>query len=381
MMADRAFLGCIGRVNVDHTNTSNGGFVVYELLELIETPRALSMSPSLGSNRCPFSDATEIFKSDQRKGVFGFHNKFLRDAMVSIPLKSGFMTGKSLKMSLCAIGAATLKAGFKSIKLGSGFIDLLTREYLTGRVHGYVLDTKIHANNIFRYGLFGFRNFDYDTQIELPVMEDQICLASDPVHSRSMVVTDLDRNLNPALESQQRDLIKSLPRHDPLVVYNGSIGIKGRFDRLVSLIGFTCFRNSSDGHLRGYTKLLSKILINKWLQLDFVGCMHFKSNISHIVTSSVKLMHSLMESVRLLWFNFNLNLKSLHHDSIDKYSLWYKYLTERGGSIPLNPLKGMSLLEQEAVKQQPPPLEDGGNHTSVMLARALRLTKKAPKFE
>ena len=72
----------IGRVNVDHTNTRNGGFVVYELLELIETPRALSMSPSLGSNRCPFSDATEIFKGDQRKGVFGFHNKFLRDAMV-----------------------------------------------------------------------------------------------------------------------------------------------------------------------------------------------------------------------------------------------------------------------------------------------------------
>ena len=56
--------------------------------------------------------------------------------------------------------------------------------------------------------------------------------------------------------------------------------------------------------------------------------MHFKSYISHIVASSIELMHSLMESVRLLWFNFNLNLKSLHHDSIDIYSLWYKYLTD-----------------------------------------------------
>ena len=74
-----------------------------------------------------------------------------------------------------------------------------------------------------------------------------------------MVVTDLDRKLNPALESQQRDLIKSFPRHNPLVIDDGTIRIKGWLDRLVSLIGFACFRNSSDGHLGGYTKLLSKI--------------------------------------------------------------------------------------------------------------------------
>jgi hypothetical protein len=38
-------------------------------------------------------------------------------------------------------------------------------------------------------------------------------------------------------------------------------------------------------------------------------------------------MHSLMESIRLLRFNHNFDLESLHHDSIDVYDQWYKYLT------------------------------------------------------
>jgi hypothetical protein len=41
-MTDRAFLrSTISRVNVDHRNTSNGGSVINELPELIETTRAM----------------------------------------------------------------------------------------------------------------------------------------------------------------------------------------------------------------------------------------------------------------------------------------------------------------------------------------------------
>ena len=83
-MTDWAFLRRIGRVNIDYRYASDGGFIVNELPELIETPRTMSMSLSPGSDRCPLSDATEIFQGNQRRGVFGFHDKFLRDAMISI---------------------------------------------------------------------------------------------------------------------------------------------------------------------------------------------------------------------------------------------------------------------------------------------------------
>ena len=88
-MTDWAFLRRIGRVNIDYRYASDGGFIVNELPELIETPRTMSMSLSPGSDRCPLSDATEIFQGNQRRGVFGFHDKFLRDAMISIALKPG----------------------------------------------------------------------------------------------------------------------------------------------------------------------------------------------------------------------------------------------------------------------------------------------------
>jgi len=120
-----------------------------------------------------------------------------------------------------------------------------------------------------------------------------------------------------------------------LVVDDGSIEIKGWFDRLISFIGFASFRNGSNCHLGGYTKLLTDIMINNGLQLDFIGCMHLKSNFSYIVASSIELMHSLMESLRLLWFNYNFDFESLHHDSIDIYDQCYKYLTS--GSVQFLP--------------------------------------------
>ena len=348
MMTDWTFLRSIGRVDIDHRHASDGGFVVYELPELIETPRTMSMSLSLGSDRCPLSDATEIFQGYQRRGVFGFHDKFLRDAMINISLKPSLMTRKFLQMLFGTIGATTLKIGFECIKFDSGLINLLTRKYFSPRIHGYVLDSKINTENFFGYRRVGFRNVNHNTKIELLVPENKVCLPSDSIHSRSMIITDLDRNLDSTFESQQGHLIKSLPRQNPLVVDDGSIRIKDWFDRPISLICFRRFRNGSNSHLRGYTKLLSKIPINKGLQLDFVGCVHIKGNFSHIVASSIKLMHSLIESLSLLWFNYNFDFEGLHHDSIDIYCLWFKYLTY-GTAQFLRTLKDAASLGNEVI--------------------------------
>ena len=59
------------------------------------------MSLNLSLDRCPLSDAFEIFKDDQRRGVYGFLDKFLGNAMIGVSLEPGFMTGKFLKMLFC----------------------------------------------------------------------------------------------------------------------------------------------------------------------------------------------------------------------------------------------------------------------------------------
>lgn len=63
MMTNRTFLRCIGRINIYYRNASNDRFVIYELSELIETPRKMRASLSL-INRGLLPYALKIFKGD-----------------------------------------------------------------------------------------------------------------------------------------------------------------------------------------------------------------------------------------------------------------------------------------------------------------------------
>jgi len=96
---------------------------------------------------------------------------------------------------------------------------------------------------------------------------------------------------------------------------------------ITSFLEMQCFGNCPDRHLRRYAILFTDIMINKRLQLDFIGGLHLKSNFCYIITRCIELMHGLKESLGLLWFNCNFDFESLHHDSIDIYFLWHKYLT------------------------------------------------------
>ncbi len=347
MMTDWAFLRSKGRINIGNRHTSNGCLVANKLPKLIKSPRAMSMSLNLSLNRCPLSDAFEIFKDDQRRGVYGFLDKLLGNAMIGVSLEPGFTTRKSIQMFFGTIRTTTLKISFEIIKFGSGLFDLLTRKYFTHRIYRDILNSEIDTKDVRRNDNDRFRDLNDDTKIELFVSKNQISLTSDPVQSRSMVIADLNRSLDPTMDSQQRNSIKPFPREDSLVVDNSSIRIEGWFDRLISLVGFTSFRNGSNCHLGGYSKLLTDIMINNGLQLDFIGCMHLKSNFSHIVASSIELMHSLMEGVRLLWFNYNFDFESLHHDSIDIFDQCNKYLTS-GGVQFLPRLKSWASLDERS---------------------------------
>ena len=311
-MTNWAFLGRIGRVDVDHWNSSDRRLVLDELPELIESPAMLFASLSL-RNRHPLPDTLKIFEGDHRRGVFGFRNHFFGDAVVHVTSEPGLSTREFLEMTFGAIGPTALKIGLEVIYLGSNVLDTVTGELFAGRINGNVLDPEIDADNTNRFDLGRLGNFNDDVEIELPPFENEVGLSSDPIEPGFVVLADDNRDLYPAFESQERNEIETFPGHESLIVDDRSVRIEGRFDRFVSLVGFAGLRDSSDRHLSGEVKLFPNRIINDLLQLDLIGGTKLKGFVSHEVAGGVKLMHRLANSLNLFWSRFKFDLERLHH--------------------------------------------------------------------
>jgi len=312
MMTNGAFLGRIGRVDIDHWNSSDRCLVLDELPELIESPAMLFASLSL-RNRHPLPDTLKIFEGDHGRGVFGFRNQLFGDAVVHVPTKPGLSTREFLEMTFGAIGPTALKIGLEVIYLGSNGLDTVTRELFAGRINGNVLDPEIDADNTNRFYLRRLGNFDDDAEIERSSFENEVGLSSDPIEPGFVVLADDNRDFYPAFESQERNEIETFPGHESLIVDDRSVRIEGRFDRFVSLVGFAGLRDSSDRHLSGEVKLFPNRIINDLLQLDFIGGTELKRFVSHEVAGGVKLMHRLANSLNLFWSRFKFDLERLHH--------------------------------------------------------------------
>lgn len=249
--------------------------------------------------------------------------------MVSIPFEPCFITRKLLQMTFSTLCTTTLKICSEIVKLSSDLFNHLSRKSFSGRINSDVLDTKIHTNNIDRLDGRTLRSINHNTEIERSSVEDQVCLTSDSIHPRSMILTNANTKFDSAFEGQNGNPIKTFPGEDTLIINDSSLSIKFRLDRLIAFIRFSSFRNGSDCHLGGDTKLFTDLMINNLLQFDFIGGMHFKSTSRHVITCSVKLMHSLKECLALFRRGFQFDLENLHH-SIDIFHLW-KYKVMVGG--------------------------------------------------
>jgi len=311
-MTNGAFLVLIGRIDVDHRNSSDRCLVLDELPELIEYPAMLFASLSL-RNRHPLPDTLKIFEGDHGRGVFGFRNQFFGDAVVHVPTKPSLSTRESLEMTFGAIGPTALKIGLEVIYLGSNVLDTVTGELFVGRINGNVLDPEIDADNTNRFDLGRLRNFNDDAEIILTPFENEVGLSSDPIEPGFVVLADDNRDLYPAFESQERNEMETFPGHESLIVDDRSVRIEGRFYRFISLVGFAGLRDGSDRHLSGEVKLFPNRIINDLLQLDLIGGMKLKRFVSHEVAGGVKLMHRLANSLNLFWSWFKFDLQRLHH--------------------------------------------------------------------
>jgi len=312
MMADMAFLGSVGGVDVDYGDTGFSCLIVYELSELIESPRKM-LAPLRHLNRSPLPDSLKIFESNNGRSVYSLRNHLFRDAVVSITPESGFAFANLLKMSFGTWCVTALQICLNIINLDPGLFDTIPGENFAGRVNCNILDTKIDTKN--RCSINGgcFRRIDHNSQIEGIIPENQIDLASWPIHPIGIVIADPNRHNESTIQGKQGNAIKSFPRHDTLIIGHCSIKVKLNLYRLISFIGFNRLGNCPDCHLSRQVILLSDAIVDRLLQLDFVSKPQLERSFGNVIASRIELMHSLVERQSLLRGCFNLNHKSLHH--------------------------------------------------------------------
>jgi hypothetical protein len=210
-------------------------------------------------------------------------------------------------------------------------------------IYGQILDTKINTKYTNRIVRRFFGDFDHDAKVENTVDQDQIGLASNPIHPDFLVVSESGGDNLPSLKGGQRDLLKSLPRKDALVIDNRAIKPKLWFDRLVSLVGFADLGNGSNRKLGGKTKLVSDRVVNRLMDLNLVSGVHSKDSFRYVVASLVKPLHCFTEHLMLLWRGIKLNqqgLKDSTEDNLQLINSFWCVITE-GYAPPMTEVIGI----------------------------------------
>jgi len=304
--------GSVSRVNKDHRNTGNLGFVVYKHSEQSKIPGMQAATLSL-SNRNSVSNALKIFKCNRPQSVFGLRNYNLGNAMVDISREPGSPARQLLKMSFGRFSAFALESGFQRIKSLSGLVDLLTGMDFSIRINSKVLDTEVNSKGSFRVVRSLFVNLYNYAKVEDSVNQNQISLSSDSVEPCFLVFSKPNRDSLPSLQRDQRDLLKSFPRKDTLIIDDRTIKPKFWFDRLISLISFADLRNSSNGELGGKTEMFSNRIVNCLMDFNLIGTMHGKDCLCYVVARLVKPLHCFKEHLMLLRGGIELYHQGLKH--------------------------------------------------------------------
>ncbi len=324
--------GSVPGVNKDQRNTRNLSFVFNKRPKQPEIPSMQATTLSL-HNRDSGSDALKIFKGNGSQSVFGFRNYMLGNAMVDISREPGSPARQLLKMSFGRFSAFALESGFQRIKSLSGLVDLLTGMHFSIRINSKVLDTEVNSKGSFRVVRSLFVNLYNYAKVEDSVNQNQISLSSDSVEPCFLVFSKPNRDSLPSLQRDQRDLLKSFPRKDTLIIDDRTIKMELWLNGLVSLVGFAAHGNGPNSKLRGKTEMFSNRIVNRLMDFNLVGTMHSKYSLCYAITSLVKPLHSFTEHLMLLRGGIEFYHQGLKH-CIEDYIQWiYSFRYQGRGTL------------------------------------------------
>jgi len=110
------------------------------------------------ANRCPLSNATQVFEGECLAGHDGFVHELLTDAMIGVFLEASFTPPHPADTALGVARPTLLQALAAKMEASAHFVDLLTGEALPRTIRSQIDDSEIHTQYaIGRWGRSGSR--------------------------------------------------------------------------------------------------------------------------------------------------------------------------------------------------------------------------------
>src|SRR4030067_2433284 len=203
----------------------------------------------------------------------------------------------------------------------SRFINLLPTECISIIISSEVNNPQVNTESINSIQLRRFWSIYNHGKIESIISQNQVSLTPYPVHPDCLVFSNPDRYLQSSFEGKDRYSLQFSPGKDSLVINDSTIRTKFGFDRPVSLISFRNLSNCTNRMLGRQSELISNILINNLLNLDFISTLNRESNFRNIVASFIKPVHSLKKNLMLFFRRIKFNHQCLQHN-IDNNRQW-----------------------------------------------------------
>lgn len=315
---DRASARRVARVNQFDYNSRQLCLVLDKAAQLPEGPGVM-LSPLAVPNRYSVTDTSQIFEGNAPSSVFSLRNNTLADDMVNIRHKAAFFTSTFCKKTLRSLRAIGLKFRSQFNMTFSETVDLSAGVSLSVRVSGDINNTQVNtqiASRVIRRRFWGIDNY---CQVKDSICENQIGLSHFTVKSSFLVISDSRRDNLSSLESENRDFIQPLPGQDTLVVDHRRMCLEYMAHGPINLIALRDFGYGSYRHLCRKPIILSQIAISHVVQVILTEGLRLESLFRGVVTSLIKSLHSLKESLVLLVSRSEFDYQGLLHSCIVEY--------------------------------------------------------------
>jgi len=323
-----------GRVNLDYINPSLHSFVADKVLQLVKAP---SIEPEIKLSSFPdFSYVFKVFQNNS--SCLAVINNLFTDNVVPICFETSLPARNLTKKFLTGTGAFALEPCSQSFEFEPVSLDFSPAKELFTACYSNSIYSDINTN------LKSVRNLaDVDISGKCDIKEHSVMLVNSkqsslprPVKIFPVVFRNLNRNINPAIDSCKPDLIK-LKGKRSLVKGKGNNILENWLGALVSLNRFKSLGSYTIGvydKLGRQVKLGSCLVITKMVEVIPVISLGFKAFIGYISNSLGILLHSFKK--QFIHRNFQFDGDYGLHIQSNIFRV-YKYFVFGGVSLNSSP--------------------------------------------
>jgi hypothetical protein len=287
-----ACLTCAARVDRYDNYASQRRLVGNEAAQLVEGPRLMA-APLTATNRYPITDALEVFKGYSAMGVFRLRDQSLGDGMVYLSAEPCLSTAEFAQMTLCAASPLRLQCASQAMEAKTNFFYRIAGMYNIIAIDSEVFHSEIHTEETYwlhRWGLFFFNNYKQVDGIPTEY-HTHLPSANSRCKSCPLEVSEEQWQYDAPLQSQKTYRIVSLPRQISLVIGNGAVFTKYRFDCLIALVGPANFGDAAYCHLSRQRKLRTQVGIHNFVEAEIIADAFPEGDICRVVTGGIERKH------------------------------------------------------------------------------------------